>query len=63
MFTDSGNIARTYWTIVSWKLALRTRAVELYTTNTAEVVVWHVPPPCGDSMVRRDLDLHIFVDQ
>ena len=56
MFQDS--LYHTDRTVIAGKFALWTCAIELHATDTAEVVVRHVPSPRGDGVVGCDFDLH-----
>lgn len=47
-------------TIVPRKPAIRTRPVELHTTDAAHIVLGNVPAPRSDCVPALDLDLHVF---
>ena len=44
--------------IISRKLARRTCAIELYTTDATDFIFRHVPPPCGDGVPFLDPHFH-----
>jgi hypothetical protein len=48
----------TQWTLVARKLALGAGTIVRVTTDTADVVVGHVPAPGGDSVPFSYGDLH-----
>lgn len=45
-------------TVVSGEFALWTGAIELYTTDTTQVIIGHIPPPGGHRVIRKNLDFH-----
>ena len=50
--------AHTQATIIAWVFASRTCAIEMYLTDTADVVVGDVPSPCCDCVPLEDFGFH-----
>jgi hypothetical protein len=48
----------TQWTFVARKLALGAGTIIRVPANTADIVVRHIPAPCGDSVPLSYSDLH-----
>lgn len=46
--------------IISWIFTSWTGAVEVYLTDSADVVVGYVPSPCCYRIPLLDLDLHLW---
>lgn len=51
-------LSLTQCTVITREFARRTRAIELNTTDAADVVLGHVPPPGRDGVPLLDSDLH-----